>query len=330
MTMPSSGTISLSQANSELGLAATTGQSLGSGAIRTLAGVPGGTISMSDLYGKSAVPPEQPPTIWVASTTGTGTDGNPLYVNYGLGGSPSTVSGWWVAGGDAISESQNSNTQFEFWAPGGNGNTVSGTWRAYTWNGAGTATVDYVVSLTEWQKLGHSCFTGDSLVTMSDGTNKRIDEIQIGDIVATAFGRGEVYFVHKPILAERDLLAMDNGKCKTAAEHTIWSRDPNTGNQWWATRDMQQWVYEAENDFGPNFNGHLPSDLTDKEGLVWEFATLTGWETTSWVKIPASPDTPLYSLRLTTGGSYFIDGYLVSSHADADQGRDWEQFMWAE
>ncbi len=53
MTLPASGAISLSQVNTELGLASTTTISLNNSNVRTLFGKPSGTISMSDGYGKS-------------------------------------------------------------------------------------------------------------------------------------------------------------------------------------------------------------------------------------------------------------------------------------
>lgn len=54
MTLPT-GTISMSQVNSELGRSATAIISLGESAVRTLAGVPSGAISMNNLRGKTNV-----------------------------------------------------------------------------------------------------------------------------------------------------------------------------------------------------------------------------------------------------------------------------------
>ena len=54
MTLPV-GTISMSQVNTELGIPSTTTISLNQANVRSLAGVPSGTISMSNLQGKSAV-----------------------------------------------------------------------------------------------------------------------------------------------------------------------------------------------------------------------------------------------------------------------------------
>lgn len=55
MTLPSTGPISMSQVNVELGLSPTALISLNDTAVRSLAGVPSGTISMQDLLGKSYV-----------------------------------------------------------------------------------------------------------------------------------------------------------------------------------------------------------------------------------------------------------------------------------
>lgn len=75
MSLPTTGPISLGQVNTELKRPATQTISLNDGQVRQLAGRPSGTISMSDLHGKSAA-------IWVkvGNTYGIGiiADGNPI------------------------------------------------------------------------------------------------------------------------------------------------------------------------------------------------------------------------------------------------------------
>lgn len=57
MTLPATGSISLNQVNTELGYAATGTVSLGTTAVRNLAGAGSGAVSMSQLRGKSAYTP---------------------------------------------------------------------------------------------------------------------------------------------------------------------------------------------------------------------------------------------------------------------------------
>lgn len=53
MTLPASGPISFNAINVELGVAGTTNANINQASYRTLAGVPSGTISLSNFYGKS-------------------------------------------------------------------------------------------------------------------------------------------------------------------------------------------------------------------------------------------------------------------------------------
>lgn len=58
MTLPASGVITMSMINEELSLPFNTPNSLNNLAVRNLAGIPEGAISISNLYGKSSyVPP---------------------------------------------------------------------------------------------------------------------------------------------------------------------------------------------------------------------------------------------------------------------------------
>lgn len=53
MTLPASGAISFNNINVELGQPGTTTANINQSSYRTLAGVPSGTISLSNFYGKS-------------------------------------------------------------------------------------------------------------------------------------------------------------------------------------------------------------------------------------------------------------------------------------
>jgi len=79
MTLPASGSISLSQVASELSLS-TTGINLNNSSVRSLAGKASGAVSLSDLRGKSATP-----TIHMTAGTGGTHKGylNTLGTTYG-------------------------------------------------------------------------------------------------------------------------------------------------------------------------------------------------------------------------------------------------------
>lgn len=81
MVLPT-GTISMSQVNTELGRSSTASISLGETAVRTLAGVASGAISMNDLRGKSA---------GATYTPAGGTSGSPTAVS-GTGGPNASAS----------------------------------------------------------------------------------------------------------------------------------------------------------------------------------------------------------------------------------------------
>ncbi len=223
--------------------------------------------------------------------------------------------------GNALAVSKQSETSYTFRGDGGGGvSQLSATYRFTASYGGSTATHDCTVTVS----VSRSCFVAGSLVTMEDGSHKPIELVGLGERVKTPHGSAEVTFVDLPLLGERKLLAFADGKAQTSAEHSIWGRDPDTGEQWWFTRDMEQWKLEAEDGSGASFDP-APVDLTDYSGN-WEVATEQGFITTHWVEVEPELGemTQLYHLYLDKDEAYFVDGYLVS--ALASKKGDWENY----
>lgn len=88
MTLPASFPLSMSQINTELGRATNATTSLTESAVRTLAQVPSGPVSYSNLLGK-------------ASLTVTGNSNDQTYSSAGTGGTANAIPSVTVAGGQS-------------------------------------------------------------------------------------------------------------------------------------------------------------------------------------------------------------------------------------
>lgn len=309
MALPNSGPITMAMIAAEIGISAS-GLSLNDGRVRQLAGRPSGAISFADLLGKA----------WaylnsISTTTQygyrvilTGVDTNTSY----------TVSAT-VINGRYVTLDQRNATTWDL-RPTRYDTSAYGTVRVSVTAAGKTLYKDHYLDVSEYST---SCFEAGCLVTMADGSHKAIEEVAVGDFVRTAVGISRVSDLWLPKLKNRTLYRMSDGKAGTSAEHCFWSRDPVTLEQWWATRDLDEYRIEAESGTGPNFDVD-PFDLTHRESY-WDFATENGWKRTNWYAVDADPETQLYHLLLDTGGSYFVDGYLVSSMA-SEYDVDWHKF----
>lgn len=173
-----------------------------------------------------------------------------------------------------------------------------------------------------------SCFVAGTLVRMADGSDKNIEDVVVGDVVLTSHGEDTVKQLWRPILGPRPLIQMKDGTARVSSDHPLWSRDPVSHQQFWCTRDMDEWLWDVNYGIGSWFGDDaLPFDLSGKPNRSWEYATLDGFKTMTWEFVPADPETQLYHLILENHGSYFADGYLAVTQGDKC-GVDWTQFEW--
>jgi len=105
MPLPASGAISFNAINVELGVAGTTQANINQATYRTLAGIPSGTISLADFYGKSNTLTVQYLVIAGGGSGGQGIDNNHGGGGGGAGGYRSSVPGE-LSGANSSAESQ--------------------------------------------------------------------------------------------------------------------------------------------------------------------------------------------------------------------------------
>lgn len=136
MTLQTTGAISLGNVGTELGRATGTTTALGETAVRNLAGLPSGTIKLSNLYGKSSI----------AFTPGGGLSS----------GSPVMLSDWAAGASQALITIQCTQSAVWTWSgAGGPGSYVSvvsgGNSTAITFS---LSNIDYVIRQSFWTVSG--------------------------------------------------------------------------------------------------------------------------------------------------------------------------------
>jgi hypothetical protein len=181
MTMPSSGPISLNQANTELGRSATATLTMNDSALRTLAGVGGSgtTWSMNSLYGKSAR------SFSLASLLeifGEANPGGTAYAEYSFGTDGSIVGASSQSGSFAVGN----------WTTPITAGIGSSYWIRATQTSSSGPSTEYGASRGVWLQLNSQRTFGVSKT--ANGLSARVYTFQIAsdsggsNIVATATG----------------------------------------------------------------------------------------------------------------------------------------------
>lgn len=144
---------------------------------------------------------------------------------------------------------------------------------------------------------GGCCFDPDALVTMSDGSFKKICEIQIGDLVADGTDSvNTVIGIEAPVLGNRLMYSFNGNWAFVSEEHPIMT------SEGWGAFDPDSWAVEEE------FIGRLVKIVIGSEILKSDGT----YEIVEHIDHKIMPeDYTIYNLLLDGDHIYNVEGYVV-------------------
>ena len=179
-----------------------------------------------------------------------------------------------------------------------------------------------------------SCFLAGSLVRMADGRLLPIEEVRIGDFVMGGYGEAnEVLALDRPLLGNRPM-AFINGDHATTLGHPHFRTDRTFG-----VVGMEEYLNNEQGSVQPVVVADGSIEMWALPGLPDEMLdSLTPLETGQMLHHldgpraietldvrPLPVDTQLYNLVLAGSHTYFVDGYLVSGFFNA---QDFDYATW--
>ena len=147
MTLPSSGaTISLSNVSVELGRSSIATTSLGETAVRTLAGIASGTISLNSLYGKSFAPSISisPGNVYTSRSGGGSATSNTVTAT-ASGGAGGYTYAWTYVSGNSYTINSSTSASTTFTTTLVSGAYKTGVYRCTVTSGGATVSADITV-----------------------------------------------------------------------------------------------------------------------------------------------------------------------------------------
>jgi hypothetical protein len=143
---------------------------------------------------------------------------------------------------------------------------------------------------------GGSCFLEGTKITMADGSEKDIENVQVGEYVIGRDGKAEVYELENPIREDYYIVSLeDNTELKVTNEHPIYSRDSKEEG-WFSIIPEATW-----NDAKMDVNR-----LTEDS----EVLTLNGWTNIKEIK-HINEKVQTYNLKAVEGSTFYAEGILV-------------------
>ncbi len=172
-----------------------------------------------------------------------------------------------------------------------------------------------------------SCFPAGTTVTLSDGSLKKIEDIVVGDVVKGLSGNNPVVAVETPILGNRQLMGMADGSLLWSEEHPLWVKRGD--KQWWMTCNFDVWMKEVETE---HIKGLKNNDSMFRwNGTEEQFAVdKGGWKTNQIVPVFGAmnrPDLQLYFIVVGGDKTLFVNGYCVSGGTD-EWSSDYTKLKW--
>lgn len=144
-----------------------------------------------------------------------------------------------------------------------------------------------------------TCFTAGTMVSMADGTEKAIEDVEIGDVVLAHDGsHNNVIGFERPVLGSRSLVSINGGEHFVTFEHPIMTSDG------WKSLDPEK-TWELIPHLAEELEIsmlRIGDKIIGKDGEVVV-------ETISMVA--DDPETQLYDLQLDGTHTYFANGYVV-------------------
>lgn len=168
-----------------------------------------------------------------------------------------------------------------------------------------------------------SCFPADSMVMMADGSEKPIQFVKRGEMVAGPHGPTVIADLDRPILGNRVLMEMEDKSLTWSDEHLLWARDRDTGHEWWYGANAERWRFEMR-------TGHvrgLNDPMSIKTGNV-EFAHIDGFKALTVQPVATQdPYTQLYLPVTKDGSPIIVNGYVVGARVNEYE-FDYELIEW--
>lgn len=195
----------------------------------------------------------------------------------------------------------------------------------YTWNGGNDPGPTFTItarnscsSATSAPVQTNPCFLAGSLVTMADGTQKPIEDVQCGDELLGTFGEiNQVLALHRPLLGTASMIRI-NDEHSSTAHHPHIGVDrgfycANISALEGATYGKEHEVLNADGKAELRFLQGLNPGRVQMYETGMALKTAEGsriLQTLEHYSLPA--DTQLYNLVMSGSHTYHVDGYAVT------------------